>query len=138
MQKDVLKASYGESIGLILEGTGSIKRGDVLSADQDARITREFDAHVFWFEGVYDENEAVKIKCATQESESHMILYDKFDPATMDKKRKKSNRLDLGEVATVKIRTEKEVVIDPFSYIPEMGRFVIEKEGIPVGGGIVA
>jgi sulfate adenylyltransferase large subunit len=138
MQEDVLKASYGESIGLILEGNGSIKRGDVLSADQNATITRKFDAHVFWFEGVYDENETVKIKCATQDSECHMTLYDKFDPATMDKKKKKSNRLDLGEVATVKITTEKEVVIDPFSYIPEMGRFVIEKEGIPVGGGIVA
>jgi translation elongation factor EF-1alpha len=29
------------------------------------------------------------------------------------------------------------VVVDPFTEIPEMGRFVLEKDGRPVAGGII-
>jgi translation elongation factor EF-1alpha len=55
----------------------------------------------------------------------------------MDKKLDRMNHLEIGEVAKVKIQTERKMVIDFFSYIPELGRFIIEKNGIPVGGGIV-
>jgi sulfate adenylyltransferase subunit 1 len=137
MKKDSEKASYGESIGLVLESNGSIRRGNILSGSRDAIITGSFDAHVFWFEGTYDENEKLKFKCTTQESDCRMILYEKFDPATMDKEVNRSNRLEIGEVAKVKISAERKVVVDPFSYIPEMGRFVLEKEGRPVAGGII-
>ena len=137
LKQDIRSASYGESIGLTVEGIDPIKRGDVLSGSNDAKIAQEFDAHVFWFEGVYHENEKVKLRVTTQESNCQMTLHDRFDPATMDRKMERSDRLELGEVARVRIRTEGKIVIDTFSYIPEMGRFIMEKNGIPVGGGIV-
>lgn len=137
MQTDIQKASWGESIGLTLDETDSIRRGSVLSGSRDAIVTKAFEASVIWFEGCYDENEKIKIRCTTQERDCQMIIHEKFDPGTMDKKSDGKNHLDIGEVARVRIETDREMVIDPFSYIPEMGRFIIEKNGIPVAGGII-
>lgn len=66
-----------------------------------------------------------------------MEIKEKFDPATMDRK-EKSDTLEIGEVAKVKIKTRRPLAVDTFSYIPEMGRFIIEKDGVPVGGGIIS
>jgi sulfate adenylyltransferase large subunit len=137
MQTDIQKASCGESIGLTLDRMDSVRRGTVLSGSHDTRITNTFEANVIWFEGSYDENEKIKLRCTTQESDCRMTIHEKFDPATMDKKLDRMNHLEIGEVAKVKIQTERKMVIDFFSYIPELGRFIIEKNGIPVGGGIV-
>jgi translation elongation factor EF-1alpha len=41
------------------------------------------------------------------------------------------------EVADVLLHLDSEVVVDPFTEIPEMGRFVLEKDGRPVAGGII-
>ena len=40
-------------------------------------------------------------------------------------------------VADAMIHLESRVVFDPFNDIPEMGRFVLEKEGRPVAGEII-
>jgi sulfate adenylyltransferase subunit 1 len=134
----VKKALYGDSIGLIVEGTSGIKRGDVLSGTNDSRITDSIAANVFWFYGSYDGKDSLKIRFATQETACTVEIHEKFDPATMDRKTDGLDHLEVGEVAKVTIRTEKPIAIDPFLYIPEMGRFIIEKRGIPVGGGIVS
>jgi len=137
LQKEIQRASWGESIGVVLDGPNRVKRGDVLSGGGNVRSTKEFDATVIWFEGAYDGQETMKIRCTTQESSCQMIIQEKFDPGTLDRTLEETNRLEIGEVAKVKIKTEEALVLDSFSYIPEMGRFVIEKHGIPVGGGIV-
>ncbi len=49
----------------------------------------------------------------------------------------KSKKNDAAEIADVEIIIEKPVVIDSFNEIPEMGCFVLEKMGHPVGGGII-
>jgi len=41
------------------------------------------------------------------------------------------------QVANVLIQLGKEGVMDFFDNIPEMGRFVLEKDGRPVAGGII-
>jgi len=41
------------------------------------------------------------------------------------------------EVASALLKLESPVVVDPFNDIPEMGRFVLEKNGRPVAGGII-
>ena len=138
LSDDVKKALYGDSIGLIVEGASEIKRGDVLSGTEDSRITDSIAANLFWFYDVYNGKDNLKIRFATQETACTVEIHEKFDPATMDRKTDGLDRLEVGEVAKVTIRTEKPVAIDPFLYIPEMGRFIIEKRGIPVGGGIVS
>jgi len=137
LKEDVTVASYGESIGLIMFHNPKLQRGDILTGTNDAIVTHSFDANIFWFYGEYNLNDIIEIKCTTEESIGKMIIHEKFDPATMDKKTEGLDHLEIGEVARVTISTVKSLVIDPFSYIPEMGRFIIEKNGIPVGGGIV-
>jgi translation elongation factor EF-1alpha len=41
------------------------------------------------------------------------------------------------EVATIMIHLDDQVVVDPFNDIPEMGRFVLEKDRRPVAGGTI-
>ena len=137
LKDDIKKAAYGESIGLIVEGTNGIKRGDVLSGDMDAKTVKEFDANLFWFYGEYNKGDKIQIKCTTQESYCTLAITEKFDPATMDKKKEGLDHLEIGEIAKAKVKLRKKIAIDTFSYIPEMGRFILEKNGIPVGGGII-
>jgi len=40
-------------------------------------------------------------------------------------------------VADVLIQLDGKSVVDLFNEIPEMGRFVLEKDGRPVAGGII-
>ena len=56
----------------------------------------------------------------------------------MEKTEEDAQEILPAEVAEVVIRLERPVLVDSFSFIPEMGRFVIEKEGIPVAGGIIS
>jgi sulfate adenylyltransferase large subunit len=136
-EEDLTKAVYGDSIGLTLDGNAVVKRGDVLSGTNDSRITDTFDANLFWFYDTYDQKAKMKLRCATQEVPCAIIIHEKFDPATMDKKTEGLDRLEVGEIARVTIKTEKPVAIDTFLYIPEMGRFIIERSGVPAGGGII-
>jgi translation elongation factor TU len=137
LKEDIRKAAYGESIGLIVEGINGIKRGDVLSGDRDTRVTREFDANLFWFYGDFNKGDKIQIKCTTQESYCTLSITEKFDPATMDKKTEAIDHLEIGDIAKAKVKLRKRIAVDLFSYIPEMGRFILEKNGIPVGGGII-
>ncbi|MCX8110004.1 MAG: GTP-binding protein [Syntrophorhabdaceae bacterium] len=136
LKNDIKKATYGDSIGLIIKGGKPIKRGHIITDTQDIQVKKVFDANLFWFYGEYKKGDSIIIKCTTQESPCSMEIKEKFDPATMDKK-EKSDTLEIGEVAKVRIKTKKTLAIDSFSYIPEMGRFIIEKNGVPVGGGII-
>lgn len=147
MAEGLTKAAYGDSIGLMVDGdavagdaaasSGAIKRGDILSGTNDSRITTSIDANLFWFYDTYKQTDKMKIRCATQETPCTVTIHEKFDPATMDRKTEGLDRLEVGEIARVTITTERPIVIDAFSYIPEMGRFIIEKDGVPVGGGII-
>jgi translation elongation factor EF-1alpha len=48
-----------------------------------------------------------------------------------------ADRIEVGELARCTIYTERPLVTDYCSLIPELGRFVVEQDGMPVGGGIV-
>gem|GEM_PF-6532400 len=137
LKEDIGKAAYGESIGLIVDGMNGIKRGDVLSGDNEVRAVKEFDANMFWFYGEYNKGDRIQVKCTTQESYCTLSITEKFDPATMDKKKEGLNHLEIGEIAKARVKLRKKIAVDTFSYIPEMGRFILEKNGIPVGGGII-
>jgi bifunctional enzyme CysN/CysC/sulfate adenylyltransferase subunit 1 len=131
------RGSCGESIGIVLDGAGGATRGDVLVEGTGARITRDFSARVFWFASNHGNGDGIRVRCTTQEADGRMTLVDKVDPADIETRIDNPSTLEIGEIATVRIRTSVDLVVDAFSDIPETGRFILEKEGIPVGGGIV-
>jgi sulfate adenylyltransferase subunit 1 (EFTu-like GTPase family) len=48
-----------------------------------------------------------------------------------------ASSIEGAEVADILIQLDEKVAVDPFNEIPEMGRFVLEREGRPVAGGII-
>ena len=137
LKKPLDYAGIGETAGLILGSGYSPGRGEVIAGDSSALITKDIHARVFWFDGSYKQNDLVSIKHTTQSADASMTIMNKLDPAVIEEVILSPANIEIGEVAEVMINLKQEVVIDPFSVIPEMGRFIIEKDGIPVGGGIV-
>jgi sulfate adenylyltransferase subunit 1 (EFTu-like GTPase family) len=138
-QRDVREASYGEAVGLCVEGVEGIKRGDILSEDLTPKMTRNIRAHIFWMEKVKARvGDELIFKCVTQEAICKITnIYRKFDPASMEMVMENADEISGGEVGDVEIATSSEVVICAFNEVPEMGRFVLEKGQVPVAGGII-
>lgn len=130
-------AGVGDTAGLILDNGYVPGRGEMISGDSSAMISKNIHARVFWFDGSYHEDETICIKHTTQSSDAVLSVKNKLDPAVIDEVIQNPENIEVGEVAEVIVKLKGEVVVDPFNFIAEMGRFVIEKEGIPVGGGIV-
>lgn len=137
LEKPPDSAGVGETAGLILDKGYVPARGNVIAGDASALISRDIHARVFWFDSSYEQNECVCIKHTTQTAEATLKIMNKLDPAVIDDMIQSPRNIEIGEVAEVIVNLKQEMVIDAFGVIPEMGRFVIEKNGIPVGGGIV-
>jgi translation elongation factor EF-1alpha len=64
-------------------------------------------------------------------------IHSKVDPAFMDQVIQNPTDIAIGEVAHVTLTTDQPLIIDSFTEINEMGRFVIESNNDPVACGIV-
>jgi translation elongation factor EF-1alpha len=86
----------------------------------------------------YHLGDALLFKCVTQEVPCRIKKINrKFDPASMELTEEDASSINTAEVANILLQLDEKAVVDPFNEIPEMGRFVLEKEGIPVAGGII-
>jgi len=134
---DVGTASYGEAIGFTLDGSidAGLVRGAVLCGGTLPSCGREFQATIFWFLNEYATGDPVTIRCTTQSVPGKIHLEQVFDPAQPDTELP-SDLICVGEAARCSITTELDLVGDHPALIPEMGRFVIERDGIPAGAGI--
>ena len=139
MAEGVRKASVGESIGIYLGDDQEAQRGQILSRDQDSVITDRIQANIFWMEkNVYSAGDPLLFRCVTQEIPCTIEkIYKTFDPASLEVAQENAVQIGEAEVAEVMISLARDAVIDPFQEIPEMGRFVLEQEGIPAAGGII-
>jgi translation elongation factor EF-1alpha len=88
--------------------------------------------------GVHQKGETLLFRCVTQGIPCRIEkIYRKFDPASMKLTEEDALSIQNAEVADVLIQLDGKAVVDPFNEIPEMGRFVLEKDGRPVAGGII-
>jgi len=139
LEKDVTIANFEESIGIRLTGRHPAKRGQILTADLSSTITDKIKANIFWMDPAgYQTGDTLLFRCVTQEVPCRIEkIYRRFDPASMEFTEENASSIRSAEVADILIRLNKKVVVDPFNEIPEMGRFVLEKDGRPVAGGII-
>ncbi len=138
MADDIEEAATGECIGVCVED-GVPERGDVLADGATPTRSGSIRANIFWMAGRawHPEMELVW-KGTTQEARARIErILKRFDPASIEVIEKDAEEILPAEVAEVEIRLEKEVVVDRFTEIPEMGRFVLEHLGEPVAGGII-
>jgi translation elongation factor TU len=139
LAEGVKEAGVSESIGICLGDGPDVQRGQVLSRDLSSIITDRIMANIFWMEkDVYHTGDPLLFRCVTQEIPCTIEkIYKTFDPASLEVTEEATGKIREAEVAEVMIALEREAVIDPFQEIPEMGRFVLEQNGIPAAGGII-
>ncbi len=139
MESEITTASYEESIGISLQGRHRVERGHILTADLSSMISDKIKANIFWMDPMgYRAGETLLFRCVTQEIPCRIEKINrKFDPASMELTEQDATSIKGAEVADILIQLDEKVVVDPFNEIPEMGRFVLEKDGRPVAGGII-
>jgi small GTP-binding protein len=139
MEEDVPLAHFEESVGICLKGRHRIKRGQILTGDLSSTISDRIKANIFWMDArAHQKGETLLFRCVTQEIPCQIEkIYKKFDPASMELIEEEASAISGAEVADVLIHLKGQAVVDPFNDIPEMGRFVLEKDGRPIAGGII-
>lgn len=139
LKNDVVTAGFEESVGICLKGRHRVGRGHILAGDLSSMISDSIRANIFWMDSrAHQKGETLLFRCVTQEIPCQIEkIYKKFDPASMELIEEEASSISSAEVADVMIHLKGQAVVDPFNDIPEMGRFVLEKDGRPVAGGII-
>ncbi|MHC1572571.1 MAG: sulfate adenylyltransferase subunit 1 [Methanosarcinales archaeon] len=138
LKDDVPEAEVGKSIGITTEEKLFIDRGDVIvhdGADLPA-VRDEIRANIFWMDRTpYKIGKTVWLRCATQEVACEIEKINRvIDSSTLESIGDGVNEIRDREVADITIRTTKPIVIERFSSIPELGRFVLAREDTCAGG----
>jgi len=138
LRDGITQASVGECIGVTADGS-ALKRGQIVVDEVSSTITDTIRANIFWLiDKDYKLGIPLTWKCATQEAKGKIErIHKRFDPASIEVVEEGAKEIRPAEIAEVEIKLDRKVVIDRFSEIPEMGRFVLEHMGHPVAGGII-
>jgi len=137
--RDKSEAEAGECIGITLNDHLFVERGEILCSDNSSKIVSELEANIFWMSNKsIKTNEKVILKCATQETACVIKrIKNKINSSSLELIDEDSEELNETEVGNVVIQTEKQIVVENFNEIEELGRFVLIKDDDIVGGGII-
>ncbi len=133
---DVERANSGDSIGLVVGCEP--KRGDVAGHLENLPTTvNRFLGQVVLLEGKVKRGEELEIKCGTKRTRCVVEeIKEKISSETGEVIEKNTTEFEKNEAATIVFKTEL-LVIEEFSKIPELGRFIMIKEGSNIGAGVV-
>ena len=136
-----IQGEAGESIGITIQDSLFIERGNVICKEvgDKPKVTDKIKANVFWIsDREFNINERITLKLATQEVSAKVEKIEKrIDSSTLKEIEINAKNLKNNEVGVMVVKTLKPVVVDNFNYIPELGRFVFEKDNGIVAGGII-
>ncbi len=141
--QDLQKAEPGDNIGFNIRGASAkdIKRGDVAGhLDNPPTVADEFTARVFviWHPSAIAPGYTPVIHAHTASVSARMIeIVAKLDPRTGKVIEEKPAFLKPGDVAVVKFKPIKPMVIEKFSDFPPLGRFAMRDMNRTIGIGIV-
>ncbi len=133
-------AESGESVAIVLENTTNVERGQVgFDIRHPPLITDYLTADVFWI-GTEPLRTGGKIDflCGTRRCAAQIENISKIiSPASLKVICTNADELQDSQVASVKIKLDSFICVDPFDKIPELGRFAIVQNGKITGGGII-
>ena len=137
------KAEPGDNVGFNVRGIGKndTRRGDVVGhTDNPPTVAEEFTAQIVvlqhpgaitvGYTPVFHVHTA-QVACTFTE------LVKKIDPKSGEVKEEKPEFLKTGDVAVVKIKPTKPMVIEAAKEFPQLGRFAIRDMGQTVAAGMV-
>jgi small GTP-binding protein len=133
--KELECAATGDSIGLVT--TASPLRGDVIGLTINPPVaTCRFIGEVVLLGNILKRGETVELRCGTRRVSALVKeIKEKIDSETGDVVEKNPAFINEHEAATILFHTEP-IVVEKFSEIPELGRFVLVRQQ-NIGAGIV-
>lgn len=137
------QAEPGDNIGFSLKGVDkkSIRRGDVIGpVDNPPTVADEFTAQII----VLSHPTAISagyqpvLHCHTAQVACTMTeILAKLDPKTGQPLPEKAEFLKTGDIAKVKFKPTRPMVIEKSADFPQLGRFAIRDMGATVAAGVV-
>ncbi|MBS7622971.1 translation elongation factor EF-1 subunit alpha [Candidatus Bathyarchaeota archaeon] len=139
----ITQAEPGDNIGFNIRGVekGAIHRGDVMGhPDNPPTVAKEFIGQIIiishptaiaqGYTPVLHAHTATMAATFTE-------LIAKIDPRTGQTIQEKPDFLKTGDGALVRLRPLSPMVIEPYSQIPQLGRFAVRDMGSTIGVGVV-
>ncbi len=136
------KAEPGDNVGFNVRGVGKndVKRGDVVGpVDNPPTVAEEFTAQIV----VLQHPSAITVGYTpvfhihtSQVACTFTELVKKIDPKTGAVKEENPEFLKSGDVAVVKIKPTRPIVMEPAKEFPQLGRFAIRDMGQTVAAGM--
>ncbi len=129
------EAVKGDSIGLVIDC--EVKRGDVGGPlDNPPAAVQEFLGEAVLLDKKIMKGEVLKIRCGTAKVNCEVKeIKEKINSETGEIIEKDAEDIDENEAATVLFKTDP-LVVEKFSEVPNLGRFVLSKEN-NIGAGVV-
>jgi len=137
------KAEPGDNIGFNIKGVDKkdVKRGDVVGpVNNPPTVAQEFTAQIV----VINHPTAIATGYTpvfhihtAQVAATITEIAEKKDPKTGQTLQKNPEFIKNGDVAIVKVRPTKPVVVEKYSEFPQLGRFAIRDMGQTVAAGVV-
>ncbi|MEM3713981.1 MAG: translation elongation factor EF-1 subunit alpha [Nitrososphaeria archaeon] len=137
------KAIPGDNIGINLRGVAKqdIKRGYVIGpVDNPPTVAKEFIAQiiVIYHPSAISAGYTPVLHAHTaQVATTFKELIAKIDPRSGQIVEEKPKSLKTGDSALVRLAPLRPLCIEPYSVIPQLGRFAIRDMGTTIGAGIV-
>ncbi|MCE4620112.1 MAG: translation elongation factor EF-1 subunit alpha [Desulfurococcales archaeon] len=141
--QDLEKAEPGDNIGFAVRGVGKndIRRGDVAGhLDNPPTVAEEFTARIFviWHPSAIAPGYTPVIHAHTASVSARMVeILAKLDPRTGKVIEEKPQFLKPGDVAIVRFKPIKPMVVEKFSDFPPLGRFAMRDMNRTIGIGII-
>lgn len=138
--KHKTEAETDECIGLTFASDIAVKRGDVITSEENMpKPTIAFKGNIFWMaEEPLALGKSVSVRCATQTIECTLNKIEKrINTSTLELLEENATRLLANEAAIITLKSNSPVIVEKFSFIEELGRFVIEKGYNLQGAGII-
>jgi elongation factor 1-alpha len=138
--REVARAEPGDSVGIFVEGSDQIKRGEVISyAENPAKSVKSFTAQTIVLTDVQIKvNETLTIRYGTAESRCKVQkILEKVNPVDLVVQEKAPSHLRNGNVAKVKFSALDAICLERYSEFPQLGRFIIEGKRGTAAAGVV-
>ncbi|MBI2549254.1 GTP-binding protein [Candidatus Woesearchaeota archaeon] len=139
--RSITTAEAGKCPGFITTTKVFIDRGNVIVKEHETHpiITKNFTAHLFWLESKpFVTGERLMFRCGTQQTLCDVTVKKTIDSSTLALIAESPDEIKNREVAEVVITTSQPVIIENFHNVPELGRFVLERNDTCAGGIIIA
>jgi len=133
------KALTGENIGITLDKPLPIRRGNIfVSKECPLTSALYFKGEFFWLsEEPLQLNGRITLRCATQEVQAIVEKIEKrIDSTNLQIIEEDALKIELNDIGVAIFKAEQPITIEKFSYVRELGRFVIERDSTVEGVGI--